>query len=77
MYRVGRRIPSEILDVDREQQHLGVMPKKKDPPLSAAEQRRRFEELARDVGARQSPEQFKRTLKSAVILRRKDKPKPK
>jgi len=47
------------------------MPKKKDPPLSAAEQRRRFEALAREVGARQSPEDFKKTLKSTLEKKRK------
>lgn len=39
------------------------MPKKKDPPLSAAEQRRRFEALARQVGAQQSAEELKKTLR--------------
>jgi hypothetical protein len=45
------------------------MPKKKDPPLSAAEQRRRFEALARDVGAQGSAKQVKETLQQ--IARRK------
>ena len=39
------------LDAPGEQQHLKGMPKKKDPPLSAAEQRKRFEETARRLGA--------------------------
>ena len=51
------------------------MPKKKQPELSPAEQKKRFEALAREVGAKQSPDQFKRTLKSAMDLRRTGKPK--
>jgi hypothetical protein len=39
------------------------MPKKKEPPLSPAEQKKRFEALAREVGARQSAEQFKKNLR--------------
>jgi hypothetical protein len=39
------------------------MPKKKAPPLKPEEQRRRFEELARQVGARQTPEQFKKAVR--------------
>jgi hypothetical protein len=42
------------------------MPKKKDPPLSAAEQRRRFEALARQVGARQSAEELRKTLRKVA-----------
>jgi hypothetical protein len=53
------------------------MPKRKAPELSPAEQKKRFEALARQVGARQTSEQFKRTLKSAMDLRRKGKPRPK
>jgi hypothetical protein len=51
------------------------MPKKKQPELTPAEQKKRFEALAREVGARQSPDQFKHTLKSAIDVRRKGKPK--
>jgi hypothetical protein len=39
------------------------MPKRKTPELSPAEQKKRFEALAREVGARQTPEQFKKTLR--------------
>lgn len=42
------------------------MPKKKDPPLSAAEQRKRFEALARQIGARQSAEELKKTLRKVA-----------
>ena len=51
------------------------MPKRKEPELTPEEQKKRFEALAREVGAKQSSEQFKRTLKSAMDLRRKDKPR--
>jgi hypothetical protein len=37
------------------------MQKRKAPELTPAKQKKRFEALARKVGARQSPEQFKRT----------------
>ena len=39
------------------------MPKKKEPPLSAEEQRKRFEELARESGARTSSKDLRGTLK--------------
>jgi hypothetical protein len=42
------------------------MPKKKDPPLSAAEQKRRFEALAREVGARQSAEELRKNLRQVA-----------
>lgn len=38
------------------------MPRKKDPPLSPAEQRKRLEELARQVGATASAGDIKKTL---------------
>ncbi len=39
------------------------MPKRKTPELTPAEQKKRFEALARQVGARQSAEEFKKTLR--------------
>ena len=42
--------------------YRAVMPKKKDPPLSAAEQRCRFEVLASTTGAGPSGKQFKNIL---------------
>jgi hypothetical protein len=53
------------------------MPKRKEPELTPAEQKKRFEKLAREVGAGQTSEQFKRTLRSSMDLRRKDKSKRK
>jgi hypothetical protein len=38
------------------------MPKRKEPELTAAEQKKRFEALAREVGARQSTDEFRKTL---------------
>ena len=38
------------------------MPKKKAPPLTPEEQRKRFEALARQAGAQGSAKQFKETL---------------
>lgn len=38
------------------------MPRKKEPPLSGAEQRRRFEQLAREAGAQGSTADFKRIV---------------
>jgi hypothetical protein len=58
------------LDALNEQQHEGYMPKKKDPPLSTAEQRKRFEELAREVGSRTPSEsEIKRGLKKFELKR--------
>lgn len=42
------------------------MPKRKEPELTPAEQKKRFEALAREVGAQGSPEQFKNTLKRVL-----------
>jgi len=39
------------------------MPKKKALPLTSEEQRKRFEALAREVGARPSSEEFKKVLR--------------
>jgi hypothetical protein len=44
------------------------MPKKKEPPLSASEQRRRFEALARETGARQSSQDLKKTLGRIAVV---------
>ena len=50
------------------------MPKKKQPPLSPEEQRKRFEALARESGARISKEQFRRIVgKIAVSPKRSPK----
>ncbi len=38
------------------------MPRKKEPPLSAAEQRKRFEALARETGAGTSKKELKEAL---------------
>lgn len=47
------------------------MPRKKDPPLSSAEQKKRFEALARDAGARQTTEEFKKTVGRIGVVRAK------
>lgn len=52
--------------------HLG-MPKRKEPELTPAEQKKRFEELAREVGAKHSSEQFRKTLKETLSMQRKGK----
>lgn len=39
------------------------MPKRKEPELTPAEQKKRFEALAREVGANQSADQFKKNLR--------------
>jgi hypothetical protein len=39
------------------------MPKKKEPPLSPTEQRRRFEELARKSGAKASTKELRDALR--------------
>ena len=46
-----------------EQAHLRHMPKRKEPELTPDEQKKRFEALARQVGARQSAEEFKNSLR--------------
>jgi len=52
------------------------MPKKKTPPLSSEEQRKRFEEAARRLGGLPTVEQFKRLVgRIAVAKERKGKPK--
>lgn len=38
------------------------MPKRKEPELTPAEQKKRFEELARQAGASASPKQFREVL---------------
>jgi len=43
------------------------MPKKKDPPLSAAEQRKRFEALAREIGANTSKADLKKAVGRAAL----------
>ena len=54
------------------------MPKRKEPELTPAEQKKRFEALAREVGAKQSPDQFKKALKRIVpVGRTTSRPKPK
>ena len=51
------------------------MPKKKEPPLSAEEQRRWFEALAREAKADGSTKQLKRTLgRIALTPRTKERP---
>jgi len=50
------------------------MPKKKDPPLTPEEQKRRFEATARRVGAHGSAKEFRQTL--GRVLSAKVKPKP-
>ena len=45
------------------------MPKRKEPELTPAEQKKRFEALAREVGAKQSPETFKKTLRKMALAR--------
>lgn len=48
---------------------VSFMPKKKEPPLSAEEQRRRFDELAHEVGAhRRTPEQFKKVVRVTLAI---------
>jgi hypothetical protein len=47
------------------------MPKKKEPPLSAEEQRKRFEELAREVGAHGSARDLKKTIGRIAMSKRK------
>ena len=42
--------------------YVREMPKKKDPPLSAAEQHRRFEELADETGADTSSKTLRKAL---------------
>jgi hypothetical protein len=50
------------------------MPKKKEPPLTPKEQRRRFEELARESGASSSPKELREVLgRIAHPKRSKDK----
>lgn len=53
------------------------MPKKKGPPLSAEEQKRRFEALAREVGARQSAEEFKKNIRRVATVTGKQSVKKK
>lgn len=65
------------LDADPEQQQQVAMPKKKEPPLSAAEQRKRFEALAREVGAHQSTGTLKRVLGRVAPIRAKQSIKKK
>ena len=74
-YVSGRWRTPIILDDNREQQHLGVMPKKKDPPLSVAEQRRRFEELARKSGASASSKNFRHLIERVAKSQRANKQK--
>lgn len=54
------------------QHSLTAMPKKKEPPLSAEEQRRRFEALARQSGANASSKEVKDMLER---LAKRQKPK--
>ena len=42
------------------------MPKRKEPELTPAEQKKRFEALAREVGASKSSEEFKKLLKTTL-----------
>jgi hypothetical protein len=48
------------------------VPKKKEPPLTPEEQRKRFEQLAKETGASRSTENFRRMLGS--VLKPKKKP---
>jgi hypothetical protein len=65
LYLVGARF-----DGRREQRQIGFMPKKKEPPLSAAEQTRRFEALARETGARvRSPDDMKRIVGKIALAK--------
>jgi hypothetical protein len=54
------------VDLAVEQAQKPSMPKKKEPPLSAEEQRKRFEELARESGARTSSKDMREALKRAA-----------
>jgi hypothetical protein len=47
------------------------MPKKKGPPLSAQEQKRRFEALARQLGAQKSDTEFKEALRGMRLRKAK------
>ena len=47
------------------------MPKRKEPELTPAEQKKRFEELARKVGARKSSEEFKKALRVTLTAGKK------
>jgi hypothetical protein len=52
------------------------MPKKKEPPLTPEEQRKRFEELARQAGASSSPkEDVRKALERIARQKPKDPPK--
>jgi hypothetical protein len=52
------------------------MPRKKDPPLSAEEQKKRFEALARDIGSHPpKPEQLKRLIGRIASGKRASQPK--
>lgn len=57
-----------------------AMPKRKAPELTPAEQKKRFEELAREVGARQrpAPDDLKKALRQVTFARsHKDQKPPK
>jgi hypothetical protein len=55
--------------------YVAAMPKKKEPPLSAEEQRKRFEEMRRQVGAQgASPTKVRETI-VRVLPRAKKPPK--
>jgi hypothetical protein len=53
------------------------MPKRKEPQLTSAEQKKRFEELAREVGAKNTDADLKKVLKQVALARAKSNPKEK
>jgi hypothetical protein len=65
--------------VDRqgEQAQVAAMLKRKEPELTPAEQKKRFEALAREVGVKQSPEEFKKALRITLAKGKKSPPRPK
>jgi hypothetical protein len=48
-----------------------IMPKRKTPELTPAEQYKRFKEAAKEAGVTESEEEFKRTFKKVVQAKHK------
>lgn len=51
------------------------MPKRKEPELTPAEQKKRFEALAKEVGADRSKIDLKKALKQISLARREEEPR--
>jgi protein-arginine kinase activator protein McsA len=61
------------LDVRGEQQHLGAMPKRKEPELTPAEQYKRFKEAAKKAGVTKDEEEFERAFEGVARPKRSAK----